>query len=152
MTLTTHALTGAIIGKYFQNPIAIIISAIALHYAIDTLRHGEYLDQRATWKNTTWKVLLDFSIGISLVFFLVFQFNQVQSLQNISLAVFFSLFPDFLTLLYWKLGIKKLKFLHTFHTNIHKHPQQSPERRFKLRNMINDIILSTISVIILALL
>lgn len=151
MTLTTHALTGAVIGKYFQNPVIIIILSIIVHYAIDTFRHGEYLDQRATWKNTTWKVLLDFSIGISLVSFLVFQLNQVQHIQNISLAIFFSLLPDFLTLLYWKLGFKKLKFLHTFHTNIHQHPQQSPQRQWNFRNSIIELIILVISVTIIAL-
>ncbi|MFC1608760.1 hypothetical protein ACFL2R_01060 [Patescibacteria group bacterium] len=151
MTLTTHALTGAVIGNYFTDPIAIIFFSIFTHYAIDTFRHGEYLNRKSTWKDTSWKVLLDLSIGIILVSFLIFQDNQSTNISNISLAVFFSLLPDFITLLYWKLGFKKLKFLYTLHTNIHPHQQDSPERKWIPRNLINDLLISTIAVILFLL-
>ncbi|MFC1644749.1 hypothetical protein ACFL08_01830 [Patescibacteria group bacterium] len=151
MTLTTHALAGAVIGKYFSNPFIIVLFSIAVHYAIDTFRHGEYLNRKSTWKNTTWKILLDLSIGLMLVSFLVSQSKQVISIPNISLAVFFSLLPDFITLLYWKLGFKKLKFLYIFHTNIHSHKQGAQERVWIPRNLINDILISTIAIIIFIL-
>ncbi|MDH4330522.1 MAG: hypothetical protein OEV93_03145 [Candidatus Moranbacteria bacterium] len=150
MTLTTHALAGAAIGKYFSNPILVIIVSIIIHYTMDTFRHGEYLNRKSTWGDTTWKVALDLCTGLILVTFLVFQINPTN-ISNIALAVFFSLLPDLLTLLYWKFGVKKLKFLFDFHSNIHSHSQQSPERSWTLRNSVNDIVFCTTSIIFLLL-
>ena len=39
MLTTTHLLAGAVIGKYFQNPILIIILAFVSHYILDFIPH-----------------------------------------------------------------------------------------------------------------
>ncbi len=48
MILATHALTGAVIGKNIDSIPLIILASLAIHYAMDGFRHGEYFDDRAS--------------------------------------------------------------------------------------------------------
>jgi len=150
MILTTHALAGAVIGKNIDSPYLIIILSIIIHYLMDTLRHGEYLDRNSTVKETIWKVFLDIFTGLSIIFAILY-FKNIESWKSflILLGTFFSMFPDFLTFLYWKMNFKFLKKLFDFHAWVHKFPPLSPERNWTLRNSINDIFISIIAIIFL---
>jgi hypothetical protein len=155
MILVTHELVGAAIGEKINNPWLIIIFSLAMHFVLDTFRHGEYVesfDKKATFKNTWWKVALDFFIGIFIVSLLIY-FNRFDMLQikYILLGVFASIFPDSLTFLYWKFHSPYLKKIYDFHSWCHKYPHGAPERAWNLRNAANDIIISLIAILILFL-
>ncbi len=150
MILTTHALAGAVIGKNFGNPLLIILLSTVSHFAMDNLRHGEYLNQSSPLRKTWWKVALDILIGLGIIFsFIYFANPSGEKSFNIFLGSFFSMFPDLLTFLYWKMGIKFLKPIIDFHSKIHRYPKFSKEREWNFRNSINDIIISLISICLL---
>ena len=69
--------------------------------------------------------------------------------ENMLLGAFFSMFPDFLTLLYWKGGLKFLKKPFDFHAWVHPYPPFAPEREWNLKNALNDIIISILAIILL---
>ena len=151
MILSTHALAGAAIGKHIENPWLVIALSIFLHFIMDTFRHGEYLNQKSKWSEF-WKVAIDLIIGLIFISAIISFSNFHQAtVKNMALGVFFSLFPDFLTLLNWKLGVKFLKKYYGFHNWLHKYPRFSKERDFNLRNGINDIIFSLAAIILLLL-
>lgn len=149
MILTTHILTGAVIGKNLENPWVIVAASVALHFLLDTFRHGEYLNQQSKWKDF-WKVAVDLVIGFSTLFIIIYfsDFTQMK-ISAILLGSFFSIFPDFLTLLNWKLGVKFLTKYYAFHGWLHKYPRFSKERDFNLRNARNDILLSLLAALLL---
>ncbi len=151
MLLSTHALTGAVIGKTFDNVWIIIILSVALHYIIDTFRHGEYLNQNSKW-GEFWKVAIDVLIGLStlgtVIYF--FDFSWIEK-RNMLIGAFFSMFPDLLTFLYWKLNFKFLKKVFNFHARTHRYPPFSKERDFNLKNAANDIIFSLVAILLLLL-
>ncbi len=157
MILTTHALTGAVIGKNIENPWLVIILSLVIHYAMDSFRHGEYFDDRiATVKDTWWKVTSDLLIGFFIIFLIFyFQKSDFLTVRNVFIGVFFSIVPDFITLMYWT--FKKNKFLakiKAFHSWAHRYskfPKYSKERQWTFHNVINDIIISTFAVIMLLL-
>ena len=150
MILATHALVGAAIGEKIHNPWLIVVLSLAMHFALDTLRHGEYLDQQSKIKDTLWKVALDLLIGFAIIVFYIFiRHPDMVIIKNIFLGAFVSIFPDSLTFLYWQLHIKFFKKPFEFHAWIHKYPPFFPERAWNLRNAANDIIISLIAIIIL---
>lgn len=155
MILTTHALTGAVIGKNIENTWLVIILALIIHYLLDTFRHGEYFDDRyAKIRDTWWKVTLDLLATFSILFsfFSIQDWNEA-TLINVSIGVFFSLLPDGLTLLYYfKLGGKILIKIKSFHSFCHcyfRFPKYGPERQWTLRNARNDILISLLSILLL---
>lgn len=150
MILATHALVGAAIGEKIQNPWLIVIFSLAMHFVLDAFRHGEYLNQKSTIKNTAQKVALDLSAGlIIIIFYILIKHPGHTTITNILLGAFISVFPDSLTFLYWQAGVKFLKKPFEFHTWLHKYPPLSPERAWTFRNAANDIIISFIAIIIL---
>lgn len=155
MILATHALTGAVIGKNINNPWLVIILSLIIHYAMDSIRHGEYFDDRiATVKSTWWKVALDLLIGFSIIFFIIYlQNTAVPIVRNIIIGTFFSIIPDFVTLMHWTFRenkiLAKMKAFHSWCHRYNKFPKYSPERQWTLRNALNDIIISAIAVILL---
>jgi hypothetical protein len=151
MILTTHALVGAAIGKHISNPLLLIAILIPLHYALDIFRHGEYLNKKSTWKNTTWKVTLDlFAGGITILILSYFLNIDKNIFSNIVFGAFVSMFPDLLTVLYWKFNFKFLKKIYTFHQFVHRRfPDGSKERQWNFRNARNDIIFSALAIILL---
>lgn len=152
MVLTTHALVGAAVGKYVSNPIALAAILIPLHYTLDIFRHGEYLNKKSTLKNTWWKVALDLCGGLLMVLLAAnFQNTDKTILISMLTGAFISMFPDLLTVLYWKLNFKFLKKIYLFHQFVHRFPDGSPEREWNLRNAVNDIVFSSIAIIILFL-
>ena len=145
MILTTHALAGAVVGKYVDSPWIIIILSLALHYLLDAVKHGEYVetfDSKMAFKNTWWKVVLDFSIGSIIILFII-HFNNFETatIKNIFLGMFFSMLPDGLTFIYWKFRWKFFEKLYKFHAWCHRLPRFSPERNWELRNEIYEIII-----------
>ncbi len=152
MILTTHALVGAAIGKNFGNPWIIIILSLAIHYTMDSFRHGEYLDRQSTLANTWWKVALDLFSGLAIVgLFIIFEKPDSAKTFSILLGSFFSMLPDLLTVLYWKVKMKIFEKLFHFHAWVHKYPPFSEKRLWTLRNAVNDIIFSAIAIISLFL-
>lgn len=152
MILTTHALVGAAIGKYIHNPIVLTAILIPLHYALDTFRHGEYLGKKSTFKDTTWKVIFDLFIGGVIILFAIYSKNITTSISiSIITGAIISMFPDLLTVLYWKLNFKFLEKIYKFHQWVHKFPDNSKERLWTFRNAFNDILFSIIAILLLFL-
>lgn len=155
MILATHALVGAAIGKNIDNSWVIILSSLVFHYFIDSFRHGEYFDSRiATIKNTAWKMILDFLVGIFIVSLIIFLKKiDWHTAQNMAIGIFFSLIPDFITLMHWIFKknkiLAKIKDFHAWSHRYHKFPKYSPERQWNLRNTTNDIIISLLAIIFL---
>jgi hypothetical protein len=150
MILTTHALTGAVIGKNISNVWLVIILSFLSHFILDRFRHGEYLNQK-TFGGAFWKTTIDLVIGLSIIggvsYFSNFTSNDIR---NIFIGSFFSMLPDALTLIYWKSKVKILAPLYQFHTWVHKYALNSPERLWNFRNAANDIIISLIAIVVLA--
>lgn len=153
MILTTHALVGAALGKYVHNPIILTIILIPLHYILDIFRHGEYLNKKSTFKNTTWKVISDLSTALLIILFMFSSRSMNPSiLISMLTGAFISMFPDLLTVLYWKFNFKFLEKLYRLHQFVHgRFADGSPERAWTLRNATNDILFSIIAIAFLFL-
>ena len=152
MILTTHALTGASLGKYVHSPLLLIPLAIVFHYTLDTFRHGEYLGRNSTIRNTWWKVAIDILLGCSIVlFYIVIAMPPLEIARNIMIGMFFSMLPDLFTVLYWKLHFTFLKKLFDFHAWIHPYPKGDSRYDWTLRNAVNDIIFCSIAILLLLL-
>jgi len=154
MILTTHALTGAVIGKNIGNPWIVILVSLVVHYLMDGIRHAEYFDDRiAKIKDTWWKVALDLAIPLFIIY--LFIYSSVpgsKTVENIIIGSFFSVLPDGITLIYWFSGKKLFTRIKAFHALAHrydKNPKYSPERQWNLKNARNDIIISVIAIILL---
>lgn len=152
MILTTHALVGAALGKNIENIWLLIPLSIALHFAMDHLRHGEYIatfDSKTAFSNTWWKVALDASTVIAILLLLIYFGNSnLSQTKNVILGSFFSMLPDLLTVLYWKFKFSFLAPIYRFHSWCHKYPRGSKQREWTLRNSLNDILLILIAIIL----
>jgi len=161
MLLPTHALAGAIIGKNLNDSWLIVIFAIAIHFVMDSFRHGEYLyadSNENTIKNSAWKAALEISTAVFVVFAVLYALQpDLKTCQNMLLGSFFSVLPDFITFLYWlnkknqNIASTFLKKYYAFHSWIHAHPRNAPERAWTFRNARNDIIFSALAIIFLFL-
>ncbi|NTV40889.1 MAG: hypothetical protein HGA61_01280 [Candidatus Moranbacteria bacterium] len=150
MILITHALVGASLGKQISNPFILAPLAIVLHFCLDTFRHGEYLDQKSTFKDTFWKIALDLFVGLFFVaLYLKFSHASFETVRNVSFGVLFSLLPDLSTVLYWKFGVRFLKKIYDFHKWVHPYPKGDRRYDWNLRNNLNDILFSIIAISIL---
>jgi hypothetical protein len=154
MILATHALIGAAIGKNIDNPLIIITLSLVLHFTMDSFRHGEYFDSRtASIKTAWWKVALDLASGLFIIFLAIYlQKPSIIQTRNILLGAFTSMFPDLLTVLYWKFHSKFLEKIKKFHAFCHRYdrfPQYGKERQWTLRNVVNDLLFSIIAIILL---
>jgi len=155
MLLTTHALTGAVLGKNIGNIWILIPASIILHFAMDHLRHGEYaetLDKSTSFKNTWWKVAIDISISaIIILSFIYFDKLSLATSRNVLLGSFFSAFPDLLTVIYWKFNFKFLAPIYKFHSWCHKYTPGAKERKWNMQNGLNDLAVSALAIIIFIL-
>lgn len=153
MILATHALAGAVIGKNIDNPGLIIILSLAVHFLMDAFRHGEYVEvfsKNTSLKNSGWKVALDLIIGFTVILLIAhFQKLETWQIKNIALGAISSVFPDFITSIYWKFRWRFLEKYYAFHSWLHKYPRFAKERQWTLRNALNDIIISLACVVIL---
>lgn len=150
MILTTHILSGAVLGANVKNPYAVAGLAIALHFALDLLPHGDYLNKKSSLKEF-WKVALDLAIGLFIVAAIFYSHGSASTadLRNIIIGIFFSLLPDGTTFLYWRMGMKFLKPIKRFHEKLHFYPEFSPKSEFRLKNNLFDILISTVSILAL---
>ena len=152
MILTTHALIGSVLGKNIGNPWILIPAALALHFAMDHFRHGEYVesfDSKTSFANTWWKVSFDIGTSMIIISFFIFSSDlYLAQIRNILIGSFFSAFPDFLTVLHWKFKFKFLAPIYRFHSWCHKYPGGSKERLWTFRNSLNDIIFSLAAIIL----
>jgi hypothetical protein len=158
MILTTHVLIGAALGKNISNPWLVAIIAIPLHFIMDHFRHGEYIEstgKKTGAKNVWWKIVLDLIVATTITSAIIISAVSYSGhfssaiIQSMLIGIFFSIFPDFLTLLYWEFRWPVLKPLHDFHVWCHKYPPFSKERGWNLRNARNDILFSVIAIILL---
>jgi len=120
MILLVHLLLGALIGKHINNLILAIILAFLSHYLLDLLPHIEYPIKNI--KEKQWKkalpdflrIILDFCIGVVLIFF--FATPSTGSGQAIIyICAFFAILPDGLTVLGFLFPNKILDFHGYFH-------------------------------------
>jgi len=151
MILTTHILSGALIGTKIKNPFYIVIISIAVHFILDTLPHGDYLNSKSKLKEF-WKVAIDLVFGLGLVFLILFSRGEISNqvlLENIAIGIFFSLFPDGTTFLYIWMKVKFLRPIKRFHEKLHFHPDLAPEREFRLKNNLWDFFISLASLLFL---
>ena len=157
MILSTHALVGAAIGKNIPNPWFIIPISICVHYLLDGLRHGEYLDiRRDQFKDMYWKVLIDLSIGYGLVAAYAISFNlDTTAIFNVGLGTLISQLSDLLTLFHRYLPKNKLlgifRDIHGWAHRYDRNPKYSPERQWTLRNTVNDMLVFVLALVILFL-
>jgi hypothetical protein len=151
MILTSHILSGAVLGEKIQNPWVVAGIAIAFHFCLDLVPHGDYLNKKS--KNWDfWKVAVDLFIGLGIVFLILyFRISPDIDLKNIAIGIFFSLLPDGTTLLYWKMGMKFLRPIFDLHQKLHhfNHADFAPERDFRLKNNLGDIVVSLLSILLL---
>ena len=150
MILTTHALIGAALGKNISNPWIIAVVAVPLHFLMDHLRHGEYLNRNSKVRHTWWKTALDLAGGIIIVSILAHYMHfSAATVKLMSVGMFFSMLPDLTTVLYWEFRWTILREIHDFHAWCHRYPPFSKERQWTLRNGVNDIIFSVIAIVLL---
>lgn len=118
MILSVHILAGAAIGLNLHNWAAVFFISIFTHFLMDAIPHREY--EIETIKNGISKksipallqISLDLLIGIGLAFW--FTWNHAP-LSIISIGIIASIFPDFLTFLYWQTKLPLLKSIADFH-------------------------------------
>lgn len=153
MILPTHALVGAVIGKNIGNIWAIIPIALVSHYLLDSLRHGDYVDNRKSVAENSWKIAIDAAAAFLAIAVVIHFTSDPEKSKNILLGAFFSLLPDFLTpfcRFFPKSKIfLKVNELNAFAHRYSKTPKFSPERQWNFRNARNDIIISVIAIILL---
>jgi hypothetical protein len=153
MILATHALAGAVVGKNIENPWIIIVLSLVFHYVIDAVKHGEYIktfDSKVAFKNTWWKVVLDLLLGFILIIsIIIFKKFDFLTIRNISIGIFFSMFPDLLTFIYWKTRWKFFEKFYRFHSWCHRLPRFSPERKWNFKNEIYEIAMFLTAIVIL---
>ena len=155
MILTTHALIGAALGKNIQNPWIVAIVAVLLHFVFDHFRHGEYVessDKKTGVKSTWWKIALDMLGAVAIIYTIsYFHHFSLAIAKSMAIGVFFSILPDFSTVLYWKFRWSFLKKIHDFHVWCHRYPPFAKERAWNFRNARNDILFSVIAIILLVI-
>lgn len=152
MILTTHILAGALLGREIKNPYEIAGLAVAAHFALDLLPHGDYLNKKSKLREF-WKVAIDLSVGLGTVYAIFFLRDPISNnalyIRNIAIGIFFSLLPDGTTFLYWKMGINFLKPIKRFHEKLHRYSDASPKSEFRFKNNLWDILISLFAIIIL---
>ncbi|PIU78183.1 MAG: hypothetical protein COZ28_00065 [Candidatus Moranbacteria bacterium CG_4_10_14_3_um_filter_44_15] len=150
--LTTHILSGALVGAEIKNPFYVAVISIIVHFLLDLFPHGDYLNKKSRLKDF-WKVAIDLVIGFSLVAVIIFirggTSSNGLSIGNVAIGIIFSLLPDFTTFLYRYLNMEFLKPVKNFHESLHCYENGVPEREFRLKNNLWDILISLISLIIL---
>jgi hypothetical protein len=148
MIFTTHILSGAAIGAEVKNPYAVAGLAVVLHFLLDMIPHGDYVNEKSTLKDW-WKEAISFSTGIFLlsIVFAVRGIPDWPTLRNIGIGIFFSLLPDATHFMYRFMGMKFLRPIKDFHEGLHYWPNRSPHREFRLKNEYWEIAVILISLI-----
>ncbi len=150
MILTTHILSGTVLGENIKNPYIIAVSSLVVHFLLDMFPHGDYLNKKSRWREF-WKVAVDLAVGFGLVFAITFlkDITDTTVLKNIFIGIFFSLLPDGTTFLYIWMKMKFLRPVKDFHENLHLFKNGAPQREFRFKNNLWDIFISLILILLL---
>lgn len=133
MILATHLVIGAAVGSQ-TNSFAIAFGInLLLHYLLDSLPHWDYLDK--VLKKDIPKIMLDFIVGLLLLFSLHFIFSQFQEVNITTFLIGASaaVLPDLLQGLHNLLGFNFLNFHSRFHHFIHFQKNQPFFRGFAVQ-------------------
>lgn len=156
MILTTHALAGAAIGKNFDSLWIIIPLSLIFHFILDSLPHGEYIySQNKTLKIKHIRGRI--AIDLFFAFFFVFLFMIINNpshlkARDVLFGSFFSMFPDFLTLLSFKFNFGLLKIIRVFHHWVHYASRTMLKNNYwNFSNAKNDFLISAIALFFLFL-
>lgn len=151
MILATHALVGAALGKNLENPWLIVVLCSIVHFALDSFRHGEYIDHREKLKNLGRNVSFDLLVGGSIILFvLFFQDWNFLTIRNVFLGILFCMLPDFLTFMHYRFNSSTiLRKIYRFHQRVHPYPHPSQQTQWNLKNATNDILFSLIATLFL---
>jgi hypothetical protein len=138
MTLTTHAVAGALIGAVAsQNLVLAGTFAFVSHLLLDTIPHWDYKlgaaaedpenpmnnDMKVGGKQffiDLLKIGFDFWLGMFIVFFMVMTM-PTQIILGAFIGAFFGVLPDPLQFVYWKLRPRLLYPIQRFHMYMHAH-------------------------------
>ncbi len=162
MTLLTHAIVGAAVGKVIgkSNIWFGIIFAFLSHFAVDAIRHGHY-SLRSKYKDENNPLNNDILINKSFLFDLLkigadfflglifaqlfFNGPNLEINWTIALYAFFGTLPDALQFAYFKIRKEPLTTLQRFHLFCHskKHFNNNPKGA-----ILVETITSFVSVII----
>ena len=155
MILATHILTGTLIGAKIKNPFAIIAASIVLHYLLDAIPHGEYLNQKSKFSKVWWKVTLDISVGLLLSGIILFSRGWVFEKGvpgKVILAILFSLLPDLTTLIYMLARGKVLKSLYRLNRWVHGYTDNFVSPEFNLANFRYEFAINLLVLVLLVFL
>lgn len=124
MTLTAHAAIGAVIGEAIGNPILGFVIAIAIHFLIDIIPHGDnFLSNnfrilKRHRKQAVAYVTVDAICAILFVLFIV-NVRDVALIRPISMGIIGSVLPDLLVGLYDVTKSKYLRWIFDLHFIFH---------------------------------
>lgn len=135
MTLTSHAVAGAVAASFFpKNPVSAFIFGFLSHFVLDAIPHWHYplrshtrhpenpLAEDMPWGRRLFfdllKISADFLIGFSLVFLLFKPLGQPIN-WVILLGAISGMTPDALQFVYWKIRKEPLISLQKFHIWMH---------------------------------
>jgi hypothetical protein len=124
MTLTAHAAMGAVIGEAVGNPLLGFIIAIAVHFLVDIIPHGDnfisnnYRVLKRRRKQAVAYVSLDAIAAILFVLFIV-NVRDVALIRPISIGIIGSILPDLLVGLYDITKSKYLRWIYKIHFVFH---------------------------------
>jgi len=129
MTLTTHAIVGALAAQFFpQYPAAAFAAGFASHFVIDALPHWDYslrssrehadplqfdLEIGRDFVHDIVKIGFDAILGLFLSCVIAYLFDLSLILAVIGACA--GIFPDALQFVYFKTHLKLLRSLQRFH-------------------------------------
>lgn len=125
MFLTVHATAGAIIGQSTGNIWLGLIVGFISHYLLDIIPHGDDVFLYDKFNFTQKDVELVIKVGLvdGLIMTILFAFLYWQGTITLTLpilaAVGGSIFPDFLSGLYFLTRHPWLKGYHSWHSDLH---------------------------------
>ena len=140
MLSTAHLMTGAALGTVLQSPWEVIAVSILLHFVWDCWPHWD--PNYDEWPKKQWYLVssLDLLIGFCLAWLVVG--DGINKL--VMLGMFFSIFPDILTMV---AILGKVKFLKKYIT-WHKKIQNVAKLKFGL---VFQLIVVVVSVLVIKL-
>jgi len=121
MLVTTHTITGGVVGEVVSNPILAFILGSILHFLFDAIPHYDKTDDgKWSWKQILL-VIIDFSATILILFWL----RPKLSIYNpFWWGAFGGFWPDLIdNVPFWGPAIIKTKWgkrYHKFHEGLHK--------------------------------
>jgi hypothetical protein len=78
MTITNHAVTGALVAAAINRPILSIPAALLSHFAIDVIPHWDYRFKNQPFKQAA--IMIDLTLSLTLLLFLAVSVHASQRL------------------------------------------------------------------------